>query len=291
MIRKYWPFMALMFLVIFGGVVYKQVQDYRAEQRRRIEVMQQKAAEVQLTIIEGWTLAQMGNKFEEAGLFSAEEFVQVANDYEPNRYPLIQKPNNTSLEGYLFPDTYRFAKSSTPEQVIDKMLENFSRRVASLGIESANSNFVIPGYENLKLTGGDGISGMSLYDVITLASIIERESGGGGPMPLAEERGLIAGVFYNRLMIGQALESDATVNYITGKSTPGISLRDTEIDSPYNTYKFVGLPPGPIGAPSLGSIQAALKPIKSDFLYFLHKQPSGEVVFSKTFADHIRAKQ
>ena len=233
----------------------------------------------------------MAEKFEELDMFPAEEFIEATENYDADTYPLVQKPNNKTLEGYLFPDTYRFAKGSTPEQVIDKMLENFSRRVANLGVESAGNDFIVPGFEDLQPDGGDGIDGMSLYDVITLASIIEREGGGGGPMPLAEERGLIAGVFFNRLMIGQGLESDATVNYITGKNTPGVSLRDTEIASPYNTYKFAGLPPGPIGAPSLGSIQAALKPIKSDFFYFLHKQPSGEVVFSRTFADHIRARQ
>ncbi|HAG27429.1 TPA: endolytic transglycosylase MltG [Patescibacteria group bacterium] len=291
MIRKYWPFIILIIFIIIGVVIYRQVQDYRAEQQRRIVAMQQKAEEIQVTIIEGWTIAQMGAKFEEAEMFSADDFVSAAEAYDSTKYPLVQKPQGTSLEGYLFPDTYRFAKGSTPVQVIDKMLENFSRRVTNIGVESAGNDFVIPSFENLEPAGGDGISGMSLYDVITLASIIEREGGGGGPMPLAEERGLIAGVFYNRLMIGQGLESDATVNYITGKNTPGVSLRDTEIDSPYNTYKFAGLPPGPIGSPSLGSIQAALKPIKSDFYYFLHKQPSGEVVFSKTFADHIRARQ
>jgi UPF0755 protein len=291
MIRKFWPVLVLLILIIGALVVYIQVRDYKAEQRRRIAAMQVEAEEVKVTIIEGWTLEQMADKFEDAGMFSAKDFLAAAEDYDASVFPLVEKPDNTSLEGYLFPDTYRFAKGAQPNDVITKMLDNFSKRVGSLGVDSAGNDFVIPGYEDLVVTGGDNISGMSLYDIITLASIIEKESGGSGPMSLAEERGLIAGVFYNRLIIGQGLESDATVNYITGKNTPGVSGADTQINSPYNTYRYAGLPPGPIGAPSLGSIAAALRPIKSDYYYFLHKQPSGEVVFSKTFAEHTKAKQ
>ncbi|HMQ01863.1 MAG TPA: endolytic transglycosylase MltG [Candidatus Doudnabacteria bacterium] len=291
MLRKYWPFIFLIILLVVGGAAYKKMQDYKAQQRARIAAMQQKAEEVQVTIIEGWTLEQMATRFEEAELFSAKEFLDSAKDFDTSNFPLIQKPARTTLEGYLFPDTYRFAKGAKPADVIIKMLENFSRRVGTLGVTSAGNDFAIPGFEGLRPTGGDNIAGLSLYDIITLASIVEREGGGSGPMSLTEERALIAGVFYNRLMIGQGLESDATVNYITGKKTPGVSISDTQINSPYNTYRYAGLPPGPIGAPSLGSIQATLKPIKSDFYYFLHRQPSGEVVFSKTFAEHVQARQ
>ena len=123
---------------------------------------------------------------------------------------------------------------------------------------------------------------------------MEKESGGKGSpsqnISLDQERKMIASVFYNRLMIGKALESDATVNYATGKSSPGASSEDLQVNSPYNTYKYPGLPPGPICNPSLGSIQAVLAPIKTDYYYFLHHQPSGEVDFSKTFEEH-RAKK
>lgn len=292
MLRRYWPIIVLLVLILGTLFIYKQVQDYKAEQRRRLEAMQQKAEEVKVTIIEGWTIKQMADKFEEAEMFTADEFLSAAENFDTSEYSLVNsKPSKTSLEGYLFPDTYRFVKGSTPDQVIAKMLENFTKRVASLGIDDASSAYQVPGYENLAVAGGDNEASMSLYDLITLASIVEKESGGKGPMSLAEERALIAGVFYNRLAIGQGLESDATVNYITGKNTPGVSLRDTEINSPYNTYRFAGLPPGPIGAPSLGSIQAVLRPAKSDYYYFLHKQPSGEVVFSRTFSEHTQARQ
>lgn len=291
MLKKYWPYLVLIILILLGLFIYRQIDNYKKAQQERLAAMQKKAEEVQVTIIEGWTLNQIAQKFEQAELFSAKNFLQIAKDYDYSVRTLITKPSNTTLEGYLFPDTYRFAKGASPTDVITKMLENFSRRLTSIGITVQDESFTIPGYESLRVVGGDGSGKMTLYNLLTLASIIEREGGGKGPMSLAEERALIAGVFYNRLAIGQGLESDATVNYITGKNTPGVSLRDTEINSPYNTYRYAGLPPGPIGSPSLGSIQAALKPVKSDYYYFLHKQPSGEVVFNKTFEAHVRAKQ
>lgn len=277
-------------VLIFLGV-FKLLKDYRTEQARRVAELQQQAAETRVTVIEGLNTHEIAEELEEAGMFSSEEFLNAVKNFDPTNYPVIKKPHDTGLEGYLFPDTYRFAQNATPQQVIEKFLDNFSKRLSSIGVTVSDNKFIIPGYEALRPVGGDNQSGMSLYDVLTLASVIELESGGGSNMSLEEERGLIAGVFYNRMMIGQALESDATVNYITGKNDPGVSGRDTQINSPYNTYRYAGLPPGPIGNPSLGSIQAALNPTKSDFYYFLHKQPSGQVVFSKTFEEHVRNKQ
>ncbi len=292
MLRKYWPFLVLMILIVSFLGIFKVFRDYQAEQRQRIASLQQKSEEVQVTIIEGLTLAEVADKLSEKDMFSSEEFLNSAKKYNYSAYPLLaDKPSGSTLEGYLFPDTYRFAKTATPDEVITKMLDNFTKRLSSIGVTNKQDFFTIPGYEDLKIVGGDSEQGISLYDVLSLASIVEKESGDSSNLSLSEERALIAGVFYNRLMIGQGLESDATVNYITGKNDPGVSLNDTEINSAYNTYKYAGLPPGPIGNPSLGSIQAVLRPTKSDYFYFLHKQPSGEVQFSKTFAEHIKKKQ
>lgn len=291
MLKRFWPLLILIILVVGAGLLWQQYRSYKAEQQRRIEALQQKAEEVQVTIIEGWTQEDIAKKLEEAGLFSAKDFEEAVEKFDTSNFePLIDRPDNASLEGYLFPDTYRFAKESTPEQVIQKMLENFNRRLASIGLTEKDQPFTIPSYEGVLPEGRDGEAGMSLYEVLTLASIVELESGDSSNMSLAEERAMIAGVFYNRLVIGQGLESDATVNYVTGKNDPGVSLKDTDVNSPYNTYRYAGLPPGPIGNPSLGSIQAVLRPTKSDFFYFLHKQPSGEVQFSKTFAEHVQKK-
>ncbi len=292
MIRKYWPFIALIILIIIFGGAYKVLRDYQLQQRERVARLQQKAEEVQVTIIEGLTEQEVADKLAEKDLFSAADFITANKKFDYSGYALLlNKPGNSSLEGYLFPDTYRFSKGATTDEVITKMLDNFTKRLASIGVTGKQDFFTIPGYEDLDVMGGDGKAGMSLYDVLTLASIVERESGDSSNMSLAEERALIAGVFFNRIEIGQALESDATVNYVTGKNDPGASLKDTEVNSPYNTYKYAGLPPGPIGNPSLGSIQAVLHPTKSEYYYFLHKQPSGEVEFSKTFAEHVRKKQ
>ncbi|QQS22547.1 endolytic transglycosylase MltG [bacterium] len=291
MIRKFWPFLLLIFMILIFLGMFKMLKDYRSDQAQRVAEMQKKAEEVKVTIIEGLNTEEIAEKLEDAGMFNKDQFMEAVENFDTTNFPIIQKPGKTLLEGYLFPDTYRFAKDATPASVIDTMLKNFVRRMSSIGVTVSDDKFIIPGYENLKPIGGDGQSGLSLYDVLVLASIIELESGDSSNMSLAEERGLVAGVFYNRMLIGQALESDATVNYVTGKSDPGVSIRDTQVNSPYNTYRYAGLPPGPIGNPSLGSIQAALNPTKSDYYYFLHKQPSGEAVFSKTFEEHVRNKQ
>ena len=116
-------------------------------------------------------------------------------------------------------------------------------------------------------------------------------SGPLGQFLLDEERRIVAGIFYNRLNAGMALQSDATINYFTGKNDPSPLLEDLEKNSPYNTYKNRGLPPTPIGNPSLSSITAVLNPTNTDYFYFLHKQPSGEPVYSRTFEEHVANKQ
>lgn len=267
----------LIFIVGSFGLwkVYRSYSDRQAERRARLA---QQVEETKVTVIEGWDVDEIASYYEKQGLFSKNDFVKATQNFDTSSFPLITRPNSKSLEGYLFPDTYRFTKNSTPEEVITKMLANFSSRLSSLGIEDPDEKY----------------NGLTLYEIITLASIIEQESGGEGAttgeLSLQDERDLVASVFYNRMEIGQALESDATVNYVTGKDTPGASLKDLEVDSPYNTYKYAGLPPGPICNPSLGSIKAALQPAKSGYFYFLHKQPSGQVDFSRTFEEHRSKK-
>jgi UPF0755 protein len=264
--------------------LWRQYRQYQQRKQERVQRLQQQAEEVQVTTIEGWTVADIAKELEKKGLTSAKRFGEVQESFDLTDYPLIKqnKPAKADLEGFLFPDTYRFNKTSTPEMLVEKMLIDFTQRVEGIGVTAGKSKYTIAGYEQYPL---------SFYEVLTLASIIEKESGGStGSLSLDEERAIVAGVFYNRLAIGKALESDATVNYITGKNTPGVSNADTEINSPYNTYKYPGLPPGPICSPSLSSIKAALNPRKTDYYYFFHKQPSGEVVFSKTFEEHRRKR-
>lgn len=277
-------FSLIVLILVIAGVVtlWQQYRGYQERKAARIARMQQQAEEVQVTTIEGWTLADIAQALDEKGLGEAKEFVDQLDKFDLQAYPLIQtnKPKNASLEGFLFPDTYRFNKQSTPTMVAEKMLDNFVIRVDKLGVSPETKEYAIAGYDRR----------MTFYEILIMASLIEKESGGEGPMSLEEERALVSGVFYNRLNIGQALESDATVNYVTGKNSPGISAQDQQVNSPYNTYKYPGLPPGPICNPSLSSINAALHPRDTDYLYFFHKQPSGEAVFSKTFDEHRRQK-
>ncbi len=279
MIKK--AFFIVVLAAFVGGflVIRNEYNDYQQRKQDRIERLQQQAEEVQVTTIEGWNVKEVAQELADKELFSAEDFLSAQEKFDLSAYPLIasSKPARTSLEGFLFPDTYRFNKSSTPDMVLEKMLDDFTMRVEKLGVTTDKEKYTIPAFEQYPMT---------FYEVLTLASVIEKESGGKGPMSLDDERALIAGVFYNRLAIGKALESDATVNYVTGKTNVSTTAADRDTNSPYNTYKYPGLPPGPICNPSLSSIKAALQPKDSDYFYFFHRQPSGEVVFSKNFEEH-----
>ena len=157
------------------------------------------------------------------------------------------------------------------------MLENFGRRVTPEMIAEAQ------------------IQKRSLYDVLILASIVEREVGRNYKkgtklseqdlQKLAEERRIVAGIFYNRLSLNMGLESDATLQYVTGSESSRATIVETKIDSPYNTYKYRGLPPTPIGNPSLDAIKAAINPTETDYLYFL-TEPDGTAHFAKTLDEH-----
>jgi len=223
-----------------------------------------------VTIPEGVTLKKMAAILEEAGICSAEDFLNAAGD--PQIKGAYRIPNAT-MEGYLFPDTYLFQKEYPAEQVVKTMADNFFRR-----IENIDPSVV-------------KMSSQELNEKVILASIIERE------YRVAEEAPLMAGVFFNRLRINMALQSCATVEYIIteiqDKPHPAVIYnRDLEIRDPYNTYLRPGLPPGAISAPGTVALQAALFPEKTDFFYFrLNDSSSGRHYFSKTLDEHINAGQ
>jgi UPF0755 protein len=274
-----------------GAVLYRAYLRYQRIQKAKVVA---KAADVKVTILEGWTDAEIAQAMEKQQLTTADNFKAALNKFDLSAYPVINdsKPKANGFEGFLFPDTYLFAEKSTPEDLISRILKNFTSRINTLGLSDGQKLYAIPGYENIKLAGNKN-PGLNLYQVLTLASIVEKESGGKGlsASQVDSQRAIIAGIFLNRLAINQALESDATVNYVTGKNDPGVSTKDLTTNSPYNTYKYPGLPPGPICNPSLASIKAVMTPQKTDYFYFLHKQPSGEVLYSKTFDEHVRKKQ
>jgi UPF0755 protein len=221
-----------------------------------------------VTIPEGITLKKMAKLFEDAGVCGAGAFLAAAADQEIlDRYSIRGK----TMEGYLYPDTYLFPLDYPPGRVIRTMADTFFERLAQFG--------------------GDypGLSPEELERRVIIASIVERE------YRVDEEAALMAGVFYNRLRIGMALQSCATVEYviteIQGRPHPDVLYsRDTEIQNPYNTYIRPGLPPGPISSPGAIALTAAFHPAASDYLYFrLIDAAAGRHYFSRTLDDHIRA--
>ena len=176
---------------------------------------------------------------------------------------LIDRPKGASLEGYLYPDTYRVYKQTDLEAIVEKMLNNFD---AKLTTEMRDE------IKKQKKT---------IFEVLTLASIVEKEMYG------YENRRVVAGIFYNRLKVGMPLQSDVTVNYITKKGTTRPSLDDTHIDNPYNTYVNKGLPPGPVCNPSIEAIKAVIYPADTDYMYFLTNEKE-QIIFSKTYEEHLR---
>jgi UPF0755 protein len=167
-------------------------------------------------------------------------------------------------EGYLFPDTYYFLPTDSEEKIADTMEETFRSK--------------------MELYRNDlRISEYSLQEIITMASLIEREAN------TEEVRRIISGILWKRLEIGMPLQVDVTFDYINGKNSFELTSADLEIDSPYNTYRYAGLPPTPIANPSLESIHAALHPVESDYLYFLADH-EGIVYYSETFEEHREKK-
>ncbi|WP_184308500.1 endolytic transglycosylase MltG [Anaerosolibacter carboniphilus] len=218
------------------------------------------------TIPEGFELKQIVDRLESLGLIDREKFMELVNngDFQYEFLKEIPKGENR-LEGFLFPDTYEIAKGATEEEILTKMLDRF------------DEIFTDDYYHRTKKLN------MTIQEVVTLASIIEREA------QLEKERPIISGIFHNRLNKGMLLQSCATVQYVLGERKANLSLKDIDIDSPYNTYKNIGLPPAPIASPGKASLEAALYPSETDYYYFVVKS-DGEHSFSKTYEEHLRAK-
>jgi UPF0755 protein len=237
--------------------------------------------EKEITIIPGWTLRDVAEYFAAAGIASSTDFYGLAGeplkdyaggkktpaDYSGEFSVLADKPKDHGLEGYLFPDTYRIFQDATAEDVIKKMLANLEEKLTpEMRADIKNQR-------------------KTIYQIITMASVIEKEVNKNADMKI------VSGIFWGRMAAGQGLESCATLAYILGKNKPIYTIEDTNVESPYNTYRHQGLPPGPICNPSLGAIEAAIYPTETDYNYFLSRPDTGETVFSKTLEEHNRNKQ
>lgn len=219
---------------------------------------------VSVTVPEGSNLFDIGERLEAAHFGSREQFLTAARA----NVSLIADldPSAASLEGYLFPDTYRFGTKTTDAQILAAMVKRFRVAAAQAGLQA------------------------NYHRVVTLASLVERET------PIDSERPLVASVFENRLAKDMPLMTDPSVIYaalLDGRYRGTIYTSDLTAASPYNTYRHTGLPPGPICNPGMASLQAAVKPAQTDYFYFVaaSANPSGVSKFSATLAEHARDVQ
>ena len=215
---------------------------------------------VSWTVPEGLTTSAIAELWETSGFGTAEAFQKATETPRLlERYGLTDK----TVEGYLSPNTYKFAKGTTTEKVVEMMLNEFKQQWTEKFDEEA---------ENL---------GRTRHEIVTLASVIEKEA------QVRLERPRISSVFHNRLTRKWKLQADPTVLYTLGNPESPLTKTDLQVDSPYNTYKYKGLPPGPIANPGIDSIIAALRPEKTDYLYFV-AIGEGKHHFSKTLSEHNR---
>lgn len=228
-----------------------------------------------LRLVEGKTLDENGEALQSSGVDAGAywRLVGRSKDAVPFDRTLIDEfsflskvPSDASLEGYLFPDTYRVWEDTLPKGLVEKQLQEFNDQIIKRNPDA------------------ESLTGMTWHQIITLASVVE------GEVRTPDVRKTVAGIFLNRLKLGMALQSDATLNYVMSERNDRPTAKDLAIQSPYNTYDHPGLPPGPVGNPSLSAIDAVLHPAKTDYLYFLTDQ-KGDIYYAKTYDEHLRNKE
>jgi UPF0755 protein len=211
---------------------------------------------------EGSTVAELARQLESERLARAEDILRVARDARFLRTLDLQTDN---VEGYLFPDTYQLVKGMEPEDILARMVARMRDRLTPDILARARQR------------------DMNVHQLLTLASIIEKEAAERAEMPL------ISAVFWNRLKLDMPLQADPTVQYAVGKDRQRLTRDDLQADSPYNTYRRPGLPPGPIASPGIPAIHAAVNPAAVDYLYFVATGDDRRHRFSRTLADHNAA--
>ncbi len=224
-----------------------------------------------LVIPEGQRIEETAAAVEAATSVSAQDFIDLAysaSDYVED-YPFLEGVYNNSMEGFLFPKTYDVPEDATADDIITMMLDQFEIELNQAGVSL------------------EGTDTMSLFEIVTVASMIEGETSVSSEMPI------VASVIYNRLAISMRLQIDATVVYAMGDSYTGgvVTYDDLEIDSPYNTYLYYGLPPGPISSPGIETILAAIQPEDTDYLYYVALAGDGTHEFFTNYDEFLAAQQ
>lgn len=251
------------------GAVDKLQQGYyqipqNASLQQVIGLLQKgKLQAIRVTIPEGFTIQQIADELAKDGLGSKEAFLEAAKTYVPYQYmygpePVVYKP-----EGFLFPSTYEITVGAKPEEILKILTKEMNSQITpAMKQQIAEKN-------------------LTVFQFITLASLVEKEA------KYDEDRPIIAAVFLKRLKIGMPLQSCASIQYILGYPKPQLSIEDTELPSPYNTYLHKGLPPGPIANPGLKSMEAVLNAGDTDYLYFVADK-EGYHHFTKTYEEHLK---
>lgn len=242
---------------INGGLSNGQIVDVMVKGRVKL---------LHFTVPEGYTVVKTAQKIEAEGLGSAENFIAAAKNYAPYTYMQTDDTNVLfKAEGFIYPATYEIPVGLSEEKILEILVRQFDTEM--------QENKIVQLAEE---------RGLKLRDVVNLAAMVELEA------VYAEEQPKIAGVFLRRLAIGMPIQSDTTIQYLLGAQKEIITYDDLKIQSPYNTYQNPGLPPGPIGSPSLAAIKAVLAPEKTEYLYFVAEK-DGHHRFTKTYQEHLQA--
>lgn len=242
---------------INGGLSNSQIVDVMVKGRVKL---------LHFTVPEGYTVVKTAQKIEAEGLGSAEKFIAAAKNYAPYTYMQTDDTNVLfKAEGFIYPATYEIPVGLSEEKILEILVRQFDTEM--------QENKIVQLAEE---------RGLKLRDVVNLAAMVELEA------VYAEEQPKIAGVFLRRLAIGMPIQSDTTIQYLLGAQKEIITYDDLKIQSPYNTYQNPGLPPGPIGSPSLAAIKAVLAPEKTEYLYFVAEK-DGHHRFTKTYQEHLQA--
>mgnify|MGYP000893020480 FL=1 len=217
---------------------------------------------IRFTIPEGFSVRDIAQRLDDEGLVKADAFISLAKTYRP--YPYVEERENVlyAVEGFLFPDTYEINGEFDATRIMQMMAENFDRRLTKDMRDRARE------------------MDLSIYELVTLASLVEKEA------YHEEDRPIIAQIFLKRLRLGMPLQADPTVQYLLDAPKEDLLYRDTEIESPYNTYQNVGLPPGPIASPGTASLMAVLHPADTNYLYFVADR-NGNNYYATNYADHL----
>ena len=221
---------------------------------------------IDFIVPEGFNVVKTGRKLESLGLGKADKFIELAKNYAPYDYMRTNNPHVIfKSEGFLYPATYKVPYGASEKEYLHIFVRHFNEVMEKHGV-----------LDTVKKCD------LNMRDVVNMAAMVEMEA------VFADEQPRIAGVFHKRIEIGMPIQSDTTIQYILGAQKETITFKDTEIQNPYNTYQNYGLPPGPIGSPSLSAIKAVLEPEQTDYLYFVAEN-NGHHRFSRTYAEHLRA--